>query len=235
MARMRVPETIPAFNDYISLTDKRLLETNPSTGNPYWQDYGLSSARQTAWHNHSVKWKDEIYANYTDPEKSTSIAKGKVRKFMNVFRKFAAMPLRKIVASDMAGIDEEKIFNVKIRRAHSTRPETGIDAQCAAIILNINYGKAHIKCREPEHDGRARIAKGADSVQCAYAITDKETPIEDMNDPRFKRELFFKSSFTLDLGSANRGKWVVLYFRWYRSRHPLLPGGWGGIMVDLIR
>lgn len=231
----RVPRTIAKFNAYINETDDRMLEVNPDTSNPYWQDYGLTAAEQTDWHDKRKEWRDTLYKDYNDPTKSTGIAKAKVRNFIPAFSVFAKKPLDKIVLSSVADEDEESIFHVKLERAAPSHPTTAIDADCVAAIKSIKMGNAKISVRASADSKRPSIVEGADSVQVSYAVLEPGDPdIINPDDKRMTKQLFFEAQFSLDLDADNQGKRVIMYFRWYLSRYPQFAGDWSGMHKEVI-
>jgi hypothetical protein len=235
MAGQRVPSQIPKFNQYINQTDDRLQATNPVTSQPYWKDYGLSSAEQTTWHDDRVLWRDTLYKDYSDPLKSTSAAKKKVRDFIPLFSKFAKKPLDKIVLADISGVDEEDIFRIKLVRANPSHPTTKIAEECIASIRSIKRGNAKISCRSSEDTKRSSIPASADSIQVSYIIVASDTaPVIDPDDKTMTKQLFFESIFSHDFGAENQGKWLVIYFRWFLSRYPQFAGDWSNMQRVVI-
>ena len=232
--KSRVPKEISKFNTYIKTTDDRLQAVNPDTTNPYWEDYGLTTEEQTEWHDKRVDWRDKLYKDYSDPLKSTSTVKKKVRDFIPLFSKFAKRPLDKIVLAEISGEDEESIFHIKLTRANPSHPTTNIEESCIASIRSINRGKAKISCRASEDTKRASIPESADSIQVSYAIVNAEdAPVIDPDDEQMTKQLFFEANFDHDFGAANQGKWLIIYFRWYLSRYPQFAGDWS-IMQRVI-
>jgi hypothetical protein len=233
--KSRVPKQIQKFNTYINETDDRLLEVNPDTGNPWWTDYGMPAGEQADWHNRRLLWRDTIFADYSDPEKSTSIAKQKVRNFIPAFSVFAKKPLDRIVVSDVADEDEETIFRIKLERAEPSHPTTAIETDCVGAVRSIRLGTAKISVRSSTDTSRASIAEDADSVQVSYIVRDAGAPdIADPNDKLMTKTLFFEAQFDLDLGSDNQGRWVNIYFRWYLSRYPQFAGPWSSMTKMVI-
>jgi hypothetical protein len=231
----RVPTQIPKFNQYINSTTDRLVEINPDTTNPYAEDYGLSTVETDDWKNKRVLWRDTLYKDYSDPLKNTSTVRKKVREFLPAFSKFAKKPLDKIVLSDIAGVDEEDIFKIKLVRANPTHPTTNIEAECIAAIRSIKRGNAKISCRASDDSNRASIFEGADSVQFSYIIVASDTvPEIDPDDKSMTKELSFEANFDHDFGAENQGKWLVIYFRWYLSRYPQFAGDWSLMMRVMI-
>jgi len=231
----RVPKQIPKFNQYINDTDDRLQSNNPDTGNPYWTDYGFTNAEQTDWHNKRLLWRDTLYKDYSDPLKSTSVAKKKVRDFIPAFSTFAKKLLDKIVLAAVSDEDEESIFRIKLERAQPSHPTEKIDAECFASIRSIKRGNAKISCRSAEDSKRASIFEGADSIQVSYkVVASEDAPVIDPDDKTMTKELFFEAQLDLDLGAANQGKWVIIYFRWYLSRYPQFAGDWSPMQRMVI-
>ena len=235
MATTRVPKTIPEFNGYIHVTADRLEAINPDTTNKYGIDYGLSATEMTDWKNKRTQWNDTLYADYIDPVKSTSIAKKKVRDFIPAFSKFSKKPLDKIVLADISGDDEESIFNIKLNRAAASHPTERISEECFASFRSIKRGNAKISCRSAEDGSRASIPEGADSIQFSYKIVNATDASEiNPDDASMTKQLAFEAIFDLDLGAANQGKWLVIYFRWYLSRYPQFAGDWSGMQRVVI-
>ena len=48
---LRISTSPKKFNPYLGNTDDHLQAIEPVSGNPYWQQYGLTSANATDWHN----------------------------------------------------------------------------------------------------------------------------------------------------------------------------------------
>jgi hypothetical protein len=48
------------------------------------------------------------------------------------------------------------------------------------------------------------------------------------------KEIFFKSGFQKDFGVENIKKRVVVYFRWWSSKHPELAGPWTEVRAVVI-
>jgi hypothetical protein len=233
--KSRVPRKISVFNTYIGDTDDRLQDTNPDTSNPYWQDYGLSASEQTDWHDKRVLWSDTLYKDYSNPLKSTSVAKKKVRDFIPDFSTFAKKPLDKIVLADISGIDEEDIFNIKLNRARPSHPTEKISDECVLAIRKIKKGMASFSCRTSVDEKRASIPEGADSIQVSYAIvTADDAPIIDPDDKKMTKVLSFEAIFDLDLGAENQGMWLLIYGRWYLSRYPQFAGDWNDMQRVVI-
>ncbi|MBI3500733.1 MAG: hypothetical protein HY063_02975 [Bacteroidetes bacterium] len=177
--RARISTSPKKFDPFISTTDDHLLAIEPTTGNPYWQFLGLSSANATDWHNKRLYWdapNTGLFALYSNPATSTSVIKKKVETFIKNFRTFANPLLNIIASSPNATGVEEKIFNLVLNanRAKPSHTHTKIEDQCFTKWEGGNGGnKRAASHKEDEAKGRASVPEGADGVQYAYVIMDE--------------------------------------------------------------
>jgi hypothetical protein len=226
----RIPRSILPFNIFIDATDSRLQLINPTTSNPYYVDYGLTEVTATSWSAQRKDWDENVYAAYINPLTSTSVAKDNVQNFMAGFREFAQPQLNKIAVSDVAGTEEEHIFNLVLHRKNATHPTTAIDAQCVGSLHSLGRGSYEVSCRDETTQGRSHKVAGADSVQYAYLLSD-EPPTTDPtpDDGTMTLSLATTVLFALDFGAASQGQWLTIYFRWYNTKHPAFAGPWSAI------
>jgi len=225
MGSSRIPETIPKFNDYINATDDRLQSVNPDTLKKYGIDYGFSPAQNTEWNTQRVFWRDTLYPSYTNPLTSTSVVKANVRDFMSDFREFGNPLLDKIASSDIAGNEEEAIFNIDLERAEPVRPTTPISDNCMVAIANIGGGAMQLTGRSTTDQTRASVPVGAEGMMASYVIMDaKPTVIPPANDKMMRDKFFGKAKTRVDFGPENSGKWLVVYFRWHSNTYPQFDG-----------
>jgi len=120
-SKTRVPRIIPEFNDYINLTDDRLQAVRPPGPNKYGTDYGFTPAELADWNTRRTDWRDTLYPRYINPATSTSVVKQDVKDFMSSFHTFAEPLLNTIAVSEIAGNEEEEIFNIDLDRDTPTR------------------------------------------------------------------------------------------------------------------
>src|SRR6185295_15788608 len=99
----RIPNTIPAFNNYINDTDDRQKANTSVPLIKYFQDYTWTLAEIGEWTTRRTFWRDTLYPKYTNPLTSTSAVKDEVRNFMKDFHTFGNPLLDKIEASGKAG------------------------------------------------------------------------------------------------------------------------------------
>ena len=175
--RPRISRSAKVFNIHINRMDDRLQSIEPTSRNPYWQVYGLSSANATDFRNKRLFWSTTgtgLYALYGDPTTSTSIIKARVKAFITNFRTFANPLLNIVAASPNAGTEEERIFILVlgVNIQHPSHTHTKIADKC--ITDWTGHGGGNMKAgSKSEHDtNRHSVAEGADGVQYAYMILD---------------------------------------------------------------
>jgi hypothetical protein len=235
-----VPTTIPLFNDWIRNTNTRQLDTNPATANPYWQDYGWSLAQSTAyktdWHD---KWVNDLFPKWSNPLTKTKEVNQNVEKFMKDFNNMVQEEklVIKIIASGIATNADSLTWNFVLERKEPTVRTDAIEKEVFAEVEAGGRGVIECAVRANKDETRSSIPRedGADSVQYAWAVVDKETDgIKDLNDSRLKRDISTKAIFEFDAGSVNQGKWIVLYFRWYNTKRPTIAGKWSPMIITVI-
>lgn len=243
MGSSRVPETIPPFNNYINSTDDNLQAISSGVIHN-WERLGLSSVNASDWHDQRTYWRDTLYPKYSSPATSTSLVKAEVKAFIIEFRKFANPLLDIMAASPNAGTDDEIMFNFKIGRApahHATDPIAGTvvyDAQ------PLGGGDFKFKCRTAADSSRASLAAGADSVQLGYMVQEKSSgptppaPADDNmpnpNQTGMTKDIFTKATFTFHAEAENVGKTMIVFARWFNTKHPELAGPWSAVRAVVI-
>lgn len=232
-----IPTEISKFNPYIVNTNMRQLAVNPDTTNPYWTDYGWTSAQSTAYKNDwTKKWVDEIFPLFSNPITSTSIVKADTHKFIDDFIAFVRTEklIEKIIGCGLANNTDATTWNVVLEAAAPTTPPVKITATIFVEVKSLPGGKFDVHARADADSTRASIPrdKWADSVQFAMAVIDK--PADTISDPNSKdltKDIAKQAHFEVDAGSANTGKWMVIYFRWYNTSHPKIAGDWSVMTV----
>jgi hypothetical protein len=51
-------------------------------------------------------------------------------------------------------------------------------------------------------------------------------PLPAANDPMMRQQFSTHAKFIAEFGPESSGKWLVIYFRWYNTKHPNLAGTW---------
>lgn len=239
MSGTRVPETIAEFNSYITTTDDYLQA--PATPPTNATRLGLSAQNQTDWSDKRTAWT-ALYAKYQDPMQSTSAVKGNVKIFMDDFRAFANPLLNIMAASPNAIHDDEVILHFKIGKAPAHHQTTPFTDTVQFEAQNLGGGELQFSCRVSSDMHRPSLIEGADSVQVAYQIMVPDggtpppggDPIPTPDDEGMQREIFTHAQFVFNAGVTNVGKRMVVFVRWYNTKHPELAGPWSAVRMIVI-
>jgi len=196
---------------------------------------GLSAQNLTDWNDKFVYWRDTLYTKYSDPLQSTSAVKDEVRNFMKDFKTFAQPLINLMVASPNAKEADAAVFNFVLNRAKATRRNTPIKELVEFTTQPLGGGDMKFSCRTGHDSSRASKAEGADSVQLAFLIADtvdvfKATP----SDLGMKTEAFTRAQFIFHAGAANVGKRMIVFTRWFNTKHPQLAGPWSAVRMVVI-
>lgn len=243
MGNSRIDETISGFNTYIITTDD-FLQAISSGIIHNWERLGLTNANATGWQDKRVFWQDTLYPKYQNPLLSTSTVKTQVRDFMDGFRTFANPLLNIMAASPNATSDDEAVFNFKIGREEPSHSTTSITDAVIFEPKLLSGGDIKFICRTSHDDHRASKADRSDSIQMAYLIQNPEpaaqppgsgtTEEEELDPDDLTQQTFTKAIFVKHFGGKMVGKKVVVFFRWYNTKHPELAGPWSSVTALVI-
>jgi len=233
----RITKNIPEFNGYISTTDTYLGQGSPITNGAR---LGLSPQNITDWNSKRSYWRDTLYKKYTDPLQSTSAVKEQVRNFISDFQQFGQPLVNFIAANPNAKEADAAIFNFVYKRAKATRRHTAMEELVEFTAQPLGGGDLKFSCRTSHDSARPSKADGADSVQLAFLIVDANlsgrnsiyefTP----SDMDMSEKAFTKAVFTFHAGAVNVGKRMVVFARWWNTKHPELAGPWSAVRMVVI-
>ncbi len=240
MSNTIIPREIEKFNTWIVNTNLRQLAVNGATSNPFWTDYGWTTAQSTAY---TTDWRDEwvnnVFPAYSNPLTSTSGVKSDTHQFIDDFVQFMETELliEKIKSCGLANHDDELVWNMKLEADEKSVHTDKITPEVYAEITTLGRGMFDIHTKAEADMTRSSIPRdaGADSVQFAYIIVDKpsDAPM-DPNSELLKKDISRKAHFEFDAGSANQSKWLVVYFRWFNTSFPKIAGNWGTMQIVAI-
>ena len=243
MSNSRITDSIPKFNDYINDTDDTLQAISSGTTHN-WERLGLTSTNASDWHDKRVYWRDTLYPKYSSPSQSTKIIKANVQVFMKNFRTFGNPLLDVMAASPNATEDDEITFNFKIGRAAAHHSDTPIEGTVLFEAVQQGGGDFRFSCRTGNDGNHASLADGADTVQLAYKfINGGNTPptpqpggddLPTPEDEGMQRDVFTKAIFIFHAGPTKVGKIMVVFARWYNTKHPHLAGPWSQVKVVIV-
>ena len=229
----RIPRGIDKFNGYISVTSAYLAEGVPTTNA---ERLGISETDVSKWTAFKTQW-EPLYLKYSDKKNSRTVAvKDELYNIINETVLFdqTYYLLDRIVTSPNVTIADLETFNIRkgaLEKKTRTTPQTPISGPVSPTLIPIGGGTLTVKCYSSTGQ-RASIFKGADCVQ--YLYTTGDTPPASADDELLKMGLSTRAIFNLALGTANSGKKVFLYFRWYNTKYPDLAGPWSSLQTILV-
>jgi hypothetical protein len=241
MGKTIIPDAIPQFNTWIRNTNTRQLAINPDTTNPFWQDYGWSIAQSNAyktdWHD---EWVLNLYPKWSNALLKTKQVNADVETFMKNFSNFVEdeLLIAKIKASGIASNADAITWNFTLERSEPTVRTEPIATDIVPEVISAGRGKIEVEVRAHADQKRPNIPRedGADSVQYAWKVfaTKAETANPDLTPDDMTKDINTKAAFEFDAGFVNQGKWLVIYFRWYNTKHPELAGDWCSMITMAI-
>ena len=226
-SRNRVPIGISDFNNYINNTDDYQLAGTPNSNA---LRLGLSAANSLEWKNRRIAWV-ALYKKYIDPSLCTTVVIDEMRLSMKGFKTFSQPLLNIIAASPAATTLDASTFGFTLGRKNPTTPNTPLNFSMMLDVQSKGGGDMAIKCRTSNDSNRPGKPNGADTVQLAIHLGD--TPPANADDNTI-RELSTKASFIYHAGTANSGKSMHVFARWYNTKHPELAAPWSAMLTVIV-
>ena len=228
----RIPRGIDGFNPYITNTAAYLATGTPTNASRL----GILDSEATVWAAMLSSWTP-LFAKYSDKKNSRTTAVKD--QLLEIITETIAYDqdnhiLDRIAASPNVTIVDMETFNIKkgvLQKTTHSSLTVSIVEPIIPTIQPIGGGSVSIKCYNSS-GSRANIFEDADSVQYAYMVGDTAPASADATG--MVKELSTKAMFTLALGSANSGKYLFMYFRWYNTKYPTLAGPWSVLQKMLI-
>ena len=123
-----------------------------------------------------------------------------------------------------------------IGHSNPTHTDVPIAELCVVGMISEGLGLYDIMSSVSTDSTRASKAHKGDTVQFSYAIfdTEAEAHIIDPLDIVMHQDTSTHAHFHHDFGAANQGKWLVIYFRWFNTKHPELAGRWSAMRILAI-
>jgi len=228
----RIPRTIEEFNGYIIYTASYLDEETPTNATRL----GIDESEVEKWTKLCNRWTP-LFIKYKEKKgKRTTTIKDQLLEIIDDSLKFNQDYhfLDRIAASLNVTIVDLETFNIKkgvLQKDTRTLSLSAITEPVVASIKPIGGGSFSVKCHHSSST-RASIFDEADSVQYIYFVG-TEPPASPLV-VGLTKEISTKASFTLALGADNSAKYLYIYFRWYLTKYPNLPGPWSGMLLSLI-
>jgi hypothetical protein len=230
----RVPRKLPLFDQYIRRVVAFLLLGSPTNGSRLLLTAAEIAQAQgflTLWYtgNSSSPGAYELHSNPNTKTKSTRKA---IVKIINDFSAFFSPLLVRMSGSAAITASDRLILNIAAPNPTRSHHHEAITDNVEFIITPLGGGDVRFICRTSSDSKRASKAEGADSVQICYKYGDP-FPVN-TDDTATSREVFTHASFTMHAGTANVGKRLYVFARWYNTKHPELAGPWSPMAQMMI-
>jgi len=233
MSNSRIPRTIIKFNPFITNTNTYMLAGSPTN----FSRLGWLQAEMNQWTAFVTAWV-LLFVKYADKKNSRTTAV-KDQLYL-IIRQCIALDktnhlLDRIAASPSVTITDMETFNIKkgvLQDSTHTQRRSMVDESLVVSLQPVGGGDINVKCRTAHDAKRPSIPDGADSVQFAYQVGGS-APVS-ADDAGLKVDLSSHAAFTMHLGSANSGKTLFIFFRWFNTKHPELASHWNAMQTILV-
>jgi hypothetical protein len=106
-----------------------------------------------------------------------------------------------------------------------------------AAVSRVGSAEYEIGCRADAASKRPSLAEGTDSVIISTKIVAVQPADPATIDPEgdgFIQKVLTKAKFVYKAGTSNKGKYLIVAFRWNYTKAPDLAGPWTEAQVILI-
>jgi hypothetical protein len=233
----RVPIKISAFHLWLNSTNNYLQSEDPANpGHFQWERLGLTSAEATWWDDQTTAW-NELHAKWGDKNLRTLSIVRALRDLRKFITKGSRGIVNRIAVNPVATQYDATVFNFVLVRKEPTRRKTDIKDQLFASVNRNGSAEYEVKCRYDEDAKRAALLPGSDGVECSYMVVDTEPPRSTTINPSaegFSQRTYIKARFIFKAGTGNKGKFLLIAFRWNFSPNTDFNGPWTQVQVLAI-
>jgi hypothetical protein len=237
MKQRRIPIAYIAFNQWKNNTNNFLQSDDPANpGHKQWERLGLTLAESAAWAAETLAW-NALYAKYSDKDQKTLsiIRQCRDMKF-NLIEGNRGI-VNRIAASPVATEQDATVFNFVLVRKEPTRRTGKITQQIFAGVDRSGSTEYTVQCRYDKDTKRPSLLVGSDGVEVAYKISNTQPADPATVDPNgegFRQRTYGKARFVFEAGTANKGKFLLIAFRWNFSPNTAFNGPWTEVTVVVI-
>jgi hypothetical protein len=251
--RTIIPRDIQGFNLYINQTNDYLILGSPTNA----VRFGWTPQNLLDWQAFRNDW-NPLFFKYSDRKASyTTVIKTDLEVIINkaVAYDRENKLILKVKATVGLTPSDCGTFRIPLSYAITNSPihlpatteepnkTTSTDEAVYVRFAPVGGGFVHVRCfTEASDSGRAHKLKGYDLVEYAVAVFYRgasNLPTH-ATDTRLSKEHSSKATFMLQTdamttnlpavaeGETEPAKIAVFFFRWAKSKHPLLDGPWSG-------
>jgi len=250
MAECRIPRSLYKFDPYFGILWTYLKEVLPILDITRGEHIGMKPSEVTEVGTRYAKWRSGdplhpgVYELHILQNNKRGGKRASVLEAQQAFIAFFTPILTRISANDILSDENRKVLNIAIPKHKYTHPTTPISESVYIRHQLMGNGRIQLKCYTASSELRARLPKGANSIQIAYRkdlIELEIDPETHLSIPgKVKRNMIknvddgtTRVSFTTAsplwiLEGVNAGDFLQFYVRWYNHRHPNLAGPWSG-------
>jgi hypothetical protein len=250
MEKRRIPNTLKAFNSYISNVNSHLQMKEKGAVVTNGERLGLTPAELltlgnffTAWSSNDPEHRGAYYLHSNKVTK-TEVTRKMVLQLMKEFTVFFRPITWRISGCLNITNADRAVLRIAPPVTSHVQPVAGIEEGCFAMLHIMGGGIMKISCKASHESGRAAKPYRADAVEIAYRTdrvlydsqTGKIIPLYVINGPDdgTTKMLSTKAVFLLHLGVENAGSKLQLYAHWINTKHPNLAGEWTGPFSTFI-
>jgi hypothetical protein len=235
MGRTRIPDNVKGFDAYMRTTGAHLFKIDTDTGQAGWQRLGLTLAEANLWLSKCNFWNNILYPKYCDLSRRTITLTATAKQFRKDFSNTCNPTVRRIATSVNATASDEVVFNFSRAINTGRRRVAAIKEQCVTKVIRLGSCMFLIKC-STLHNGRAKKAKGADSILMHYKIVKREmlTGKDHLVNDTWKQKVLPNARQVFNADTANKGDILLCAFQWNYKRKGWLAGPLGEVQSFII-
>jgi hypothetical protein len=248
MSTTRIPPEVLKFIVYIVAVNTYLQTIAPGDTDPRGIVLGMTTTELDKLNKFVKKlvsgdpllpgiW--DMYQNPDTRTKKTTADYKQLRKDFSVFFR----PLLKRMEGSANITDGDRLpLRIAIPTGKHKRPTKPIADICFASVRPMGQGRIYVVCRYTEDSKRSGRPAGTTGIEVAYIIeaisdvnnNDPKRPLVEDADAIPTRHISTRATFNMNLGGANAGSRIKLFFRWINSKYPDLSGDWSGMIVIIL-
>jgi hypothetical protein len=178
-----------------------------------------------------------MYAKYSDKAQRTLAIMRQCRDFRISFSAGSRGIVNRIAASPAATQQDATVFNFVLNRKSPTRRKTPITNPVLVGITHSGSTQYDVQCRHDKDTKKPSLLPGADGVECSFSISATEPANTATIDPTgagFQQRTYNQARFVFKSGTGNKGKFLLIAFRWNFSPNTDFNGPWSDVQVMVI-
>jgi hypothetical protein len=233
----RIPILVADFVTWWKNANTFLQSDDPANpGHKQWERLGLSNAEQTWWDDNNTAVQ-ALWDLYSSKDTRTLTVMRQLRDLRRLLTRGGRGIVNRIATSPVATEQDASIFNFVLNRKEPTRRKSDIKEQLFAAVERSGSAEYLVKCRYDISTKLPKLLPGSDGIEVSYMIS-KDQPAEvgtiNPEGDGFKQKTFSAPRFLFKAGAGNKGRFLVIAFRWNYSPNTDFNGPWTDVVVMVI-